>query len=164
MRSLKLTAIALLLGVAGAVYAAGPKSTPAQTASDANASCCKMHKQGGTQTAAEHQACCAHKDGATCCCCAAGSCSTKLKKVHAARAAAHTVENAAAQTSANATAHAACCADGADCCANCACCQAQHAHKSTTNADTRGAKAEGTHAGCACCARRAGHTTQSGGH
>ncbi|HEX8070468.1 MAG TPA: hypothetical protein VF546_10985 [Pyrinomonadaceae bacterium] len=137
MRSLKLSAIALLLGVTGLVYAAGAPQTPAPAAGphDADASCCKTHKHGGTQTAAQT----ADANAAHAACCADCPCCTGAHKT----------------TNAGATQHAAH-ADGASCCAGHECRKA-HAPQTSTNKSAAG------HTACACCARHAQYVTVTDG-
>ena len=73
MRRIKTLAMVLMLGLAGAVYAAGGMQTPTQSpdAKKEHAGCCDMHKQGDGQKAAH--ACQMKKDGAAAGCCVSGA-------------------------------------------------------------------------------------------
>jgi len=165
----KLSAVALVLALAGAVYAAGRTQDAAHQNHSAHAAghkaaCCQAkHKQDGQKADAmscdrEGGCCHAHKadakqtaatqDGESCCagggCCGgSGGCCAGHKKEGAQAA---VVKTSAEQTSAGQ--QAASCCDGGSCCKEGAdCCKGQHQAAAQT------ATADHKHEGCcACCA------------
>jgi hypothetical protein len=162
MRSIKIIAFALVLGLTGAVYAAGLTQDATHTHATASEKpdCCKMHTAGDKKSAAatahdtcnmKDGGCCkadcckahaeksranAHAEG--CACCSGGCC--QMHKEHA------TAAKVAADS--KGTADADCCAS-ADCCKDYACCKAHHANAPATTAD------RGEHQGCCASCRKA---------
>lgn len=148
MLRIKFFAVAVVLGLAGVVYAAAHAQDATHHNHDAHgagkaASCCRgKHQKGGEQAAAmscdkDGAGCCgghhsdaAGKDGKGCCAGEGGGCCAAHKKEGAA---AEAVKTSAGEQAAS------CCADGASCC---------KAHgkdgAQTASADKKGA-------GCDCC-------------
>jgi hypothetical protein len=163
MRSIKLTAFALVLGLTGAVYAAGltqdATHTNATATTTAKPDCCKMHMAGDKKSAAAAQETCNMKDGgcckADCCkahaeksqanahaagcdCCSGGCCQMHKEHASAAKVAANSGVNTPADSCAS-----------ADCCKDCACCKAHHAAASAATTD------KGAHQDCCASCRKA---------
>jgi hypothetical protein len=158
MQRAKFFAAAVILALAGAVYAGGNTQETASQAQAAKASCCAA-KQGEHQGDAHHAhaAMSCDKDGKGCCgagsCCAGGSCEKAQKGAAT-----------AVKTGADAEGGS-CCASGAACCeGDKGCCGGAHkagAH-ATNTAPASMKEGEGCCAGCGsgCCAAHkqgAGH-------
>jgi hypothetical protein len=168
MRSIKIIAFALVLGLTGAVYAAGLTQDATHTHATATAKpdCCKMHMAGDKKSAAAQETC-DMKDGgcckADCCkahaeksqanahmksqasthaagcdCCSGGCCQMHKEHASAAKVAANSGVNTPADSCAS-----------ADCCKDCACCKAHHAAASAATTD------KGAHQDCCASCRMA---------
>ncbi|MDT7543483.1 MAG: hypothetical protein QOE33_3387 [Acidobacteriota bacterium] len=154
MRSIKIIAFALVLGLTGAVYAAGLTQDATHTHATAKPDCCKMHMAGDKKSAAAAHDTCDMKDGgcckahaeksqanahaAGCDCCSGGCC--QMHKEHASTA--KVAANSGGDTPADSCA-------SADCCKDCACCKAHHAAASEATADKE------SHQGCCASCRMA---------
>ena len=175
MRTIKMLAVAFVLALTGAFYAAGAMQDNAKTKEPAKAarSCCQRHD--GTQTTAhagmKHEGC-----GAGCCC-SGGACSKEHTGGHARTA---TPQTAAAgeekagccggscckeHKAAAADSGESCCKgkDGAACCKGGgeACCKA---HKPDAKQVAQKSSVEKNEGGgsCACCGVKAGKSTHAG--
>jgi hypothetical protein len=170
MRSIKFFVGALVLGLTGAVYAAGSTQDATHTHATAteNPGCCKMHMAGDKKSGASPQETCDMKDSG---CCKADCCKAHAQKLQAnahAKSQAHNAtaegcaccsggscqmhkeQATAAQVAADSkgSANAGCCAS-ADCCQDSACCKAHHAAAPEATAD------KGDHHGCCTSCRMA---------
>jgi hypothetical protein len=135
MRTIKLIIIALILGLAGIVYAAGAKPSPAQAdGKEKAASCCDsccMKEQKSGDAKAAHKSCDMQKEG--CCNAKADCCQAKAD----------------------------CCKPGAECCkAGESCCaQKETSHKAQGKAQACDMQKDGKAccgASCECCKDESG--------